>query len=204
MNRSIAADLASIEIEQAYAHYCREQGDIHEHMPVLRWLAAQIAGEEMTDGGPAYWRVGVIEFGVRNVVSTWAFLAARPVRVASYDLTRAPEVAQCEAVCRDAEQNWEFHEVSTLEVDIPPCGLLFIDTLHTYTQLRAELARHADKAKRFLAFHDTASFGEAGEDGQTPGLNGAIDEFLAGQGRDSWSVFLHLANCNGLTILRRR
>jgi hypothetical protein len=79
--------------------------------------------------------------------------------------------------------------------------LLFVDTWHTGEQLAAELARHADKVARIMAFHDTQSFGEIGEDGTSRGLRPALDEFLAAH--DEWYLAEEYRHENGLTVLRR-
>lgn len=90
---------------------------------------------------------------------------------------------------------------STLELDIDPTDFLFIDSWHTYTQLSAELDRHASKVRKYLGFHDTVSFGFYGEDGACPGLDAAIDEFLAKH--PEWSKVYHVEFNNGLTVLER-
>lgn len=95
----------------------------------------------------------------------------------------------------------------TLKIEIEThVDMIFIDTLHTYHQLKQELTRHGNKAKKFLAFHDTYTFGDRGEDGATPGLNQAIDEFILNSllrlGIRWERVYVSRAN-NGLTVLER-
>jgi len=41
-----------------------------------------------------------------------------------------------------------------IEIDIEPCELLFIDTMHTEDHTFNELQRHADKISKYLVFHD--------------------------------------------------
>ena len=41
-----------------------------------------------------------------------------------------------------------------IEIDIEPCELLFIDTMHTEDHTFNELLRHADKISKYLVFHD--------------------------------------------------
>jgi hypothetical protein len=43
---------------------------------------------------------------------------------------------------------------SDLEIEIDPCELLFIDTVHTEDQTFNELTLHADKVSKYLVFHD--------------------------------------------------
>ena len=78
---------------------------------------------------------------------------------------------------------------------------MFIDTLHTYEQLIQELRRHGNKAKKYLAFHDTETFGTVSEQGGR-GLNLAIAEFMLEN--PHWVTEKVYKNNNGLTILRRQ
>ncbi len=201
-------EAASLELEQAYALVCATPSDIHQHLPALRWLATDTVDHDNLNSA-GQWRVygsftQIVEFGVRSVVSTWAMLAARPQSMLSVDIERHGNVDVCEAVCRDAGQPWEFRKVSTL--DLPPvrCAMLFIDTLHTYAQLRAELERHAGGVTRCIALHDTETFGERGMDEKAPGLKAALNEFLAGTKGRPWEIAAHFTHNNGLTVLRRR
>lgn len=190
------AEAAALDIENAYALACSTPGDIHEHLPVLRWLAADVAGVTGST---------IIELGTRSVVSTWAFLAARPWFVLSVDIENAHlvAVATCAEVCRDAGQLWEFKLADSLTMEPAPCDLLFIDTLHVYAQLRAELKRHGPHARRWIALHDTEKYGDVGDFGTTPGLKAAVNEFLASPEGAPFEIALHLTNCCGLTVLRR-
>ena len=86
-------------------------------------------------------------------------------------------------------------------MEIEPTDLLFIDTFHVYQQLRRELELHADRVRRFIALHDTTTFGETGEHESSRGLWPAIVEFLAGSSQ--WRVAARYHNNNGLTILER-
>ena len=92
---------------------------------------------------------------------------------------------------------------NTLEIEpIEYCDMLFIDTLHTYKQLRDELERHGMRAAKYLVFHDTAAFGTVGEDGSTPGLRAAIGRFQ-NMRFPCWQAIYDLQNCNGLVVLGR-
>lgn len=187
---ALAADplLAGDALELRYRAVCAAPSDISEHLPLLRALAAECDR--------------VTEFGVGR--STWAFAAARPKSLRSYD--PAPDVGRgfsdgVEAVVVGAGVDMRFTRASDLEVEIEPTDLLFIDTLHTGSQLARELATHAGKASRYVVLHDTETFGAVGEDGATPGLRGALDAFLAEH--PEWSVMQHRPNNNGLTVLSR-
>lgn len=78
----------------------------------------------------------------------------------------------------------------------------FIDTLHTYDQLKQELRLHGNKAKKFIAFHDTHTFGINGEDQKDKkGLLPAIIEFMIDN--PHWNFKIHKTNNNGMTVLER-
>ncbi|CAG0993419.1 hypothetical protein BURK1_02394 [Burkholderiales bacterium] len=163
-------------------------GDITEHLETLKRFAAEASH--------------VTEMGVRDVVSTWSLLAGRPGKAVCYDVHRSPRVDDVEAVARDYGIAFDFVQRDVLDVDIEPTDLLFIDTVHTYDQLRAELDRHGNKSRKYILLHDTTTYGEVGEDGRRPGLQAAIDEFLARNRH--WRVAERFAHNNGLTCLERR
>jgi len=155
--------------------------DISEHLGLLKGLAC--------DPGVKT----IVELGFREGVSATA-LCASGKPVTSYD------VADCRKHAKRLKAlapNFTFIRANSLEVTIPDCELLFIDTLHTFAQLLAELRRHSGKVGKWIVIHDTKTFGEKGQDGKMPGLFGAIWAMMA------WPVHLHLTNNNGLTILRR-
>jgi dolichyl-phosphate-mannose--protein O-mannosyl transferase len=99
---------------------------------------------------------------------------------------------------------------------IEETDLLFIDTLHTYAQLRGELAKHADRIRKngVIILHDTVTYGHQDEPiyphasplarptykGKS-GLLMAIDEFI--DANNKWRIELIRQNNNGLTVLRR-
>lgn len=144
----------------------------------------------------------VTEFGVRSGLSTLAILHGmcdRPNNgtLRSYDL--ADPYGVYESARSRVATDWTFTHGSTLDIpQIEPTEMLFVDTLHTYAQVKVELARHASQVSKFMVFHDTVSFGVVGEDGRA-GINLAIQEFM----RDNphWLLFEHHENNNGLTIL---
>ena len=83
--------------------------------------------------------------------------------------------------------------------------MLLIDTYHEYNQIKEELKLHGNKAKKFLIFHDTTTYGDFGETFKTPNTIGiwpAIEEFL--KENSHWYIEERLTNNNGLTILKRK
>lgn len=176
-------------IEARYLALRDTTSDFNEHMPILRSYAERV--ERVT------------EFGVGR--SSWALLHSRPKRLRCYDLGNdLRQVGMRELVVLGHKNgiDADFIIGSTLEIEIEPTDLLFIDTLHTYAQLSRELDRHASKVSRYILLHDTETFGPRGEDGSEPGLIGAVEDFLA---KDTgWKMRDRLKNNNGLTILERR
>ncbi len=175
-----------VALQEQYKQACSRVSDINEHLPTLYDLAVKCQH--------------VTEMGTRTGVSTRAFLFAQPKTLVCYDIQHYPTV---EEILRpiSGKTRLEFIQADTLKVDIEETDLLFIDTLHTGAQLRAELARHGNKARKYLVFHDTESFGEVGEDGRKPGLNEAINDFF--DANPQWRSMERHKNNNGLTILTR-
>ena len=166
--------------EQSFQERIARPSDISEHLATLRVLARTCSH--------------ITEFGVRSGNSTVAFLAGLHSggRLVSYDCNPAPF---------SAEPAWLFHQARTDELtEIEETDLLFFDTLHTYAQLRAEL-RQGNRARQWLVFHDTVTFGTVGEDGGQ-GLIPAILEFLADN--PHWRIFAQCQHNNGLLIMERR
>ena len=173
-----------LHLEERYTLATQTVTDIHEHVPVLRALASQV--EHVT------------EFGVRHGVSTTALLAAQPAVLRSYDIEDRAVAASLAPLA--GRTDFRFAVGDTKAIDIEETDLLFIDTLHTYDQLKAELARHGEKARRWIVLHDTTTFGTTGEESDTRGMWPAVEEFLA---RGTFAIKERRTNNNGLTILER-
>lgn len=179
------------------ADMTRPPADIWEHMPRLRELAAKC--EHVT------------EFGMREAGgSTLAFLTAQPRVLISWDIEPWAIVSQrvSDLLFTAGRTSFQPRVGNTLEIaPIEPTDLLFIDTLHTYKQLRAELERHADpirqNVRKYLVFHDTITFGFRGEDGSEPGLRAAMRWYQREHSFPLWELVEDRENCNGLVVLRR-
>ena len=159
--------------------------DINEHLSTL--------------SGYAYLCSSIVEFGTRTGNSTVAFLhgleSNRGGVLHSFDINDTPYTPP-----QNLKSTWNFTKADTKTIqDIPECDLFFIDTLHTAAQVRAEL-KFAHRVKHFIFLHDTVTFGDNGENGQT-GITRAIYEFLANN--DDWQVMRHWDNNNGLLGLSR-
>jgi hypothetical protein len=172
----------------AFDFSTRKPSDINEHLPILYFLAQQCDH--------------VTEFGVRTGESTLAFLhglQGRKATLRSYDIN--DRFGVYDMMKNFTQVDWQFAICSTLAISqIEETDLLFVDTLHRYEQVRQELAIHGDAARRWIAFHDTETFGVTGDDGGE-GINRAIDEWLAA--KPEWRVVYRTHRNNGLTVIQR-
>lgn len=178
-----------MNLEDRYNLACAIHSDINEHLPTLRSYAEECAH--------------VTEFGVRGAVSTIALLMGKPEIMISYDINNCPVQGFSEMV----KDNTDFKFVigNTLEIEIEPTDLLFIDTLHNYNQLSEELKMHSEKVNKFIILHDTTSYEFTGEsyDGKPyKGIWPAVEEFIKNSD-DKWRILQRFTNNNGLTILKR-
>lgn len=179
-------------IEALFQKNKAESSDINEHLDDLMALASQCKT--------------VVEFGVRTGVSTSALVAGCHGFTYSYDVN---DSAGARAIENMAPERFKFTVANSLEVDIPECDLLFIDTQHTGAQVLQELEKHHAKVSRWIAMHDTETFGETGDvtavdpaDGKTkpvPGLLHGIRKFL--KDHPNWTVMSVKRNNNGLMVL---
>jgi len=177
--------------------------DINEHLPTLKKYA-----EECDT---------IVEMGVRNIVSTWAFLSATPKKLISLDLYNPSvyggNLDEVYDAVNEIETDFSFVEGDSLTYNMDECDLLFIDTWHDFLQLKKELNRHHNQVKKYIILHDTTTFGfkdeniyenynESRVETNLPkGLYSAVDEFLL-QNRN-WIIWEKKPNNNGLTILKR-
>jgi hypothetical protein len=184
-----------VDIENAYAVCCNRPSDINALLPTLNRYAKECNH--------------ITEMGVREVVSTWAFLAASPKKMISYDLFTSPNINAAIELANSAGIDFTFFEQDVIKegFEIEETDLLFIDTWHSYDQLKKELNKHGNKARKYLAFHDTESFGYKDEEEsdfkkQPQGLIKAIDDFLLEN--PHWEICEKILINNGLTILKRK
>ena len=186
-------------IDNIYEIKLNQPSDINEHLPSLKKYASECDH--------------IIEMGIRAATSTWALLAGRPKKLILYDIYDNGEISGVLKAAERENINCSFYIQNVIEdgFEIEETDFLFIDTLHRYDQLKKELEMHASKVKKFIAFHDTVSFGERDEDDYTGvikekyekcGLNAAINEFL--EINPQWEVAEVFTNNNGLTVLKRK
>jgi hypothetical protein len=178
-------------IDSRYNERRYTPSDINEHLETLYTYARECET--------------IAEFGVRNVVSSYALAKANPKKLICVDINTNYNIDIFKEECKRENVNMRFDQASTLEYDLEEVDMLFIDTLHTYDQVLGELERHHSKVKKYILFHDTITFGTVNEDGSTVegriGLVPAIKLFLSNH--KEWKEVCTYTNNNGLTIIKR-
>lgn len=186
------------KLEEKYRQHCSQPSDINEHLPKLR---------EISDKCEI-----VVELGVRNCVSIYAMVVSNAKKVLGIDIAHTPYVDELKEIASQEGKDFEFQEANVLKIEIPECDFLFIDTFHSKLQLEKELELHANKAKKYIGFHDVHTFWETAEgtyqsanndgvDGPE-GLKYAIEPFM--QNHPEWKEFYRTNANNGLLILERQ
>ena len=173
-------------IKEAFIVRKTKPSDINEHMETLRRLSSKCKH--------------ITELGVGEMVSSWAFLEglrAEGGKLVSIDIKSPTEygvpLENIQEGCIKEGIEFVFRLESSLMIEIEETDMLFIDTLHTYKQVSQELKLHADKAKKYIVFHDTESCKED--------LLRAVSEFL--EVHPEWRETEHHTHNNGLTVLTR-
>ena len=200
------------EIKSKFEKKCETRSDINEHLPTLMNLSKECET--------------ICEFGVRSVVSTWAFLYgltqnnSTNKNLLSVDIKNVNTIQQVIKTAKDAGINMKFICENSIKCKIPETDMLFIDTWHIYGHLKRELEIHHNKVKKYIVMHDTELDKIHGESirgkwnikkqsddsGYTiqeisTGLQKAIDEFL--HHHQNWKLYKVYSNNNGLTILKK-
>lgn len=189
-------------VEAIYNGHCQNQRHgTARHLPRLRSYA---------DGCDL-----AVEFGAQHGAATSALLLGARC-VISYDLDRSPRL---DALAAAAGDRLMFCRQDSRGAPVQVCDLLFLDSLHTYAQVSAELDRHAGAVRRWLIFHDTMTFGSVGADGDSGclsyhhrrgeeiprehyGIRLAIDEFQ--MRNPHWRIYEHYPESHGLLVLGRQ
>ena len=160
--------------------------DLDQHLPALKALAEKCPH--------------VTEFAKRRE-STVGLLAGRPKQFVSYqkelDLLVPTAVALAKGTASTVHPGADSLQINRIE----PTDLLFIDTIHSASRLKAELELHAPAVRRFIAVRGTGSFGFQSEDRKEPGLFVALRPFVADH--PEWFVYSHTKQQYGLTVLGR-
>lgn len=180
-------------LESIYLYLHKTPADTNEHLPTLRSLACECED--------------VVEIGCWAGISTTGLLCGLLDRLNTGRLRVVdinPDFLRHVDGLLSPHKKFvdlEFIEADSAEVEIGETDFIFIDSLHTYTHLKKELEKHGDCAKKYLAFHDTVTYGDVSEDGTSPGLMQAITEFMEESGK--WAIKHHYPNNNGLLVLER-
>lgn len=183
-----------MDLQKEYEWACVTDSDINQHLPILYEAAGDCDH--------------VTEMGVRTGLSSRAFLFAEPKRYIAYDLHIDPSVNKLFEYCKSLGKNYEYIAADVLEIEIEETDFLFIDTYHCYEQLSKELKLHSNKVKKYIAFHDTFTYGEVGENltsqafSGTKGIMYAIKEFL--EKNTNWKIVHDVDYNNGLIIIERQ
>jgi cephalosporin hydroxylase len=144
----------------------------------------------------------VVELGTGQCTMDRIFLRY-DVKLDTYDIEDCPDTFLEEA--KAAGRDVTFHKEDTLKAEIPETDLLFIDSFHSYEQVKTELELHASKAKRYIVFHDTILFSERGQDTldgeETRGILSAIEEFL--ESHPEWNIVYNSKEGNGMIVVKK-
>lgn len=173
-------------ISTIYLNKWLEDEELHYHLPVLKRWATGLSH--------------LTEMGTRNVTSTWGLLAAKPKKLVSIDWDhptfRIPEEAlnQVGAMAKQADIVFEFVRGNTLDLEIEPTDLLFIDTWHTYEQFLLELLLHSNQVRKYIVAHDT-------NEQCFPGMSCAIEDFT--NLNPHWKLVSYYENFPGTSVLER-
>jgi cephalosporin hydroxylase len=165
----------------------------------------------------------ITEFGVRWVETTFSFLLGNPSKLISIDIDHpsihdvgASNLNQAVQYAEEYDIEFSFIQADNLSLDIEPTDLLFIDTEHSYLQLKHELKAHNKNVRKYIIMHDTLThkFYDSNSYGQTHtlaeidpgdfnrhGLGLAISEFL--EKNKDWRLKEEILTGQGLTILER-
>lgn len=136
----------------------------------------------------------ITEFGVYTGLSTCAWLSGKPKKLRSYDITDQ-NLSVLDELKANAELNntdFEFAIANSLEIEIEPCDLLFIDTVHKRDHCLAELNRHGACANKYIVLHDPSDW---------PGVFEAVIIFL--HHNRQWHIVEHCNKNSGLLVLER-
>lgn len=169
MGHLISAKIEASTLAEYYDKLCALQSNAHgsDYMLVHDEIKRRLRGCH-----------SYTEFGINQGATLAAALLEVPRMVRAYDIKLGwyKEAAHLfDAYSDERGVDYAATESNTLDCIIDPVDVLYIDTLHEYEHLAQELARHGDKARRFIIFHDTRT---------QPGLKRAVQEYAKG----GWSI----------------
>lgn len=176
---------------KTYHDALKEESDIYKHLPVLLEYGRKCET--------------IVEIGLREGVSTLAFIEACPKYLQSIDIEIDWGSFPIQNLNLYAKKmGVEYHAMcgDSRNGEIIPCDMLFIDGEHTYPTVSKELELHSKRVKKYIGFHDIVTFGYRNEveRGGKQGINWAIEEFL--EENKNWVIDYVSIFCNGLLILK--
>jgi predicted O-methyltransferase YrrM len=178
------------ELLQQWAKHHTDDGlnDIKDHAPLLRRLALECKN--------------ITEFGVRNGISTGAFLSGIPEKIRCYDIDRRPNMDMLKYVAEQMAVDFEFIQTDTTQALIDETDLLFIDACHRYSHVSKEL-KNASRVRKYIVFHDTVQCWqwEEGNPVKVEGIGRAIQELLD---KGEWFISSDYRTGSGLMVLARK
>lgn len=176
-------------IEELYQKYCNNPRDISEHLPTLRKLAWEC--DHITE---IWVRCGLSDCAFLLGIKDWG-------TVVGYDLVSNEQTDELQELAIKEWRKRDFRIWDSSEIEIDETDMLFIDSLHNGDLLAIELNRHANKARKYIVFHDTETFGQVGETKWHEWLNKPMKDFLKNnKQRKTKKVY---KNNNWLTIWKR-
>lgn len=203
---------ASKQLYEIYNDHCQVPHNINQHLPTLKMLSQECSS--------------VMEIGVFNIFTTWGILqglaeSEKPNRTyIGVDIQHPPierfKLAQTLATQLGIGFNFWVANDLNIRMDHVEVDLLFIDSLHTYCHLTAELEKFSPHVKKYIAMHDTSPpwdfvddnvyYGDYSEypahiDRNKRGLWPAVEDFL--RNHPEWCLHARYYNNHGFTILRR-
>lgn len=209
---SIHADelVCETQLKLMYENNATTPSDINEHLPVLCELAKECSS--------------VTAIGIKNMVSVWGMLeglsqgSSTKRTFVGYDTYAPPMdvVVQAETLTSALGIGFNIVQTPYMAIQIKPCDMLFIDSLHTYCHLTHELETFSPKVNKYIALHDTSAPWGNQEDSaysgdyteypkeysrKKKGLWPAVKDFLAAH--PEWQLRTRYTNNHGLTVLER-
>lgn len=200
-----------MNLQKFYNQASKTNSDINEHLPTLYEYTKKCNS--------------VIECGVRDVVSSYAFaLGLKENNKNSYvliDTFKSKNIDEFLTLCKNEGVNARFLNESDIKCERTNTDLLFIDTWHVYGQMKRELDYWNSYVNKYIILHDTTVdeiYGETirlrlnsksqsittgiPEEEINKGIWPAIEEFL--QKHLEWTIEKRFTNNNGLTILSKK
>lgn len=142
----------------------------------------------------------VVDLGLSPQVSTVALLAGEPANMVVLAARPNRLLEELKGRTARGKTNYAVFFNEVLNVNVPECDLLVIDTVRSGTRLSTDLAVQANKSRRWVAVIGTHAWGGRGEDGG-PGLMAAVRNFLHHERQ--WTATWRSTEGIGMVVLSR-